>query len=271
VNGDQTEKENAMTVKEKDTTEVDWSGWLARWDAQQTGYLPHREARFEAMLDVLAELLPERFVAVDLASGPGSLSHRLLRRFPQARCVAVDLDPVLVEIGRHNVAELGDRLRFVEADISRPDLAELLGEEQVDAVLSSTALHWLPSAALAGVYARMARLIRPGGVLLNADNIPFGRERGVFQRLAEARRARHAVAAFGEDMASGWREFWAAAAAEPALAAAAEERERRFAAIDRDHPESVLEFHLAALRDAGFGEVDVVWQEFDDRIVAAVR
>ncbi|MEO3778291.1 class I SAM-dependent methyltransferase [Micromonospora sp. B11E3] len=223
------------------------------------------------MLDVLAELLPADFVAVDLASGPGSLSHRLLRRFPQARCVAVDLDPVLVEIGRRASTALGDRLRFVEADVSRPDLADVLGEERVDAVLSSTALHWLPSDALAGVYGRMARLIRPGGVLLNADNIPFGRERGAFQQLAEARRARHAVAAFGEDMASGWREFWEAAAAEPALAAVSAERERRFATVGRDHPESVLEFHLAALRDAGFSAVDVVWQEFDDRVVAAIR
>ncbi len=260
-----------MTVQERETTSVDWPGWLARWDAQQTGYLPHREARFDAMLDVLGELLPAEFVAVDLASGPGSLSHRLLRRFPEARCVAVDLDPVLVEIGRQSSTGLGDRLRFVEADVSRPDLVELLGVERVDAVLSSTALHWLPSHALAAVYGRMAGLIRPGGVLLNADNIPFSREPGVFQQLAEARRARHAVTAFGADMASGWREFWEAAAAEPALALAAEERERRFATVGRDHPESLLEFHLAALRDAGFSSVGVIWQEFDDRIVAAIR
>src|SRR5260221_2404109 len=39
---------------------------------------------------VLDTLLPQHFVALDLACGPGSMSQRLLSRFPQARCVAVD-------------------------------------------------------------------------------------------------------------------------------------------------------------------------------------
>jgi len=37
---------------------LDWQGWLRRWDAQQTGYIPDREDRFTAMLDVLEALLP---------------------------------------------------------------------------------------------------------------------------------------------------------------------------------------------------------------------
>ncbi|SCL23908.1 Methyltransferase domain-containing protein [Micromonospora nigra] len=261
--------ENAVVSDER--TRVDWTEWQRRWDDQQTGYLPHREARFEAMFDVLAEVLPEDFVALDLAGGPGSLGRRLLARFPAATCVSVDFDPVLLEIGRQSSTDLGDRLRFVDADISRPDLLDLLGLDQVDAVLSSTALHWLPPHALVALYGRMGTLLRPGGILLNADNIPFGRERGRFQEMAEARRARHAVAAFGADMVSGWRAFWEAAEAEPALAAVSAERNRRFADLDRSHAEPILALHLAALSDAGFGAVEVVWQEFDDRVIAAIR
>ena len=47
------------------------------------------------MLDVLGTLLPAEFVALDLPSGPGAIASRLLRRFPKARCRAVDLDPVM--------------------------------------------------------------------------------------------------------------------------------------------------------------------------------
>jgi trans-aconitate methyltransferase len=65
--------------------EIDWLDWLQRWDAQQEGYVPEREARFTAMFDALAELLPASFVALDLACGPGSISQRLLARFPGAR------------------------------------------------------------------------------------------------------------------------------------------------------------------------------------------
>ena len=43
------------------TGAVDWDQWLRRWDAQQTVYLPDRESRFDAMLDVVQALLPETF------------------------------------------------------------------------------------------------------------------------------------------------------------------------------------------------------------------
>lgn len=47
--------------------EIAWLDWLRRWDAQQEGYVPEREARFRAMFNALAALLPASFVALDLA------------------------------------------------------------------------------------------------------------------------------------------------------------------------------------------------------------
>ena len=75
---------------------IDWRDWLRRWDAQQVGYVPDREARFTVLFDALAALLPASFVALDLACGPGSISQRLLARFPGARAIAVDIDPVML-------------------------------------------------------------------------------------------------------------------------------------------------------------------------------
>jgi len=69
--------------------QIDWLDWLQRWNAQQEGYIPEREAHFTAMFDALAALLPASFVALDLACGPGSISQRLLTRFPGARAIAV--------------------------------------------------------------------------------------------------------------------------------------------------------------------------------------
>ena len=101
-----------MTTDE--TTPVDWKRWLERWDAQQTGYVPRREERFRVMLDAVAALLPEDFVALDLACGPGAISQRLLERFPLARAVAIDFDPVMLAIGRGALGTYGDRLRWVD-------------------------------------------------------------------------------------------------------------------------------------------------------------
>src|SRR5260370_40427231 len=89
--------------------DIDWRAWLERWDQQQAGYLPSREERFAVMLDALDVLLPASFVALDLACGPGCSSQRLLARFPAARCVAGDLDPVLLTLGRHALGDMDCR------------------------------------------------------------------------------------------------------------------------------------------------------------------
>ncbi len=97
--------------------QIHWQGWLARWDLQQEGYVPEREERFRTMFDAL---LPPEFVALDLACGPGSLSQRLLNRFPKARCVAVDMDPVMLALGQGALGTVGGHLRWVDADIASP-------------------------------------------------------------------------------------------------------------------------------------------------------
>jgi trans-aconitate methyltransferase len=89
--------------------------------------LPDREARFQAMLDVVEVLLPEEFVALDLACGPGAISQRLLSRFPKARSIAVGLDPVLLTMGQAVLGNMGGRLRWVEADLMTPEWVGKLG------------------------------------------------------------------------------------------------------------------------------------------------
>jgi SAM-dependent methyltransferase len=153
---------------------VDWGAWLDRWDAQQTGYIPDREARFAAMFDVLDVLLPADFQALDLGCGPGSLARRLLDRFPNARCLAVDLDPVLLAMGRAVHGSRGGCLEWIDADLRDPDWLWRLGTDRIDAVLSTTALHWLSSDALARLYRDLGKLVREGGVFLNGDTIRFG-------------------------------------------------------------------------------------------------
>lgn len=254
---------------------IDWQEWLRRWDVQQTGYLPDREARFTAMLDVLEALLPPNFVALDLACGPGSLSQRLLARFPAARAIALDLDPVLLAMGRATLGSMDGRLRWVDADLKEPDWAAALGEIQVDAVLSTTALHWLPAPVLVQLYRQLGLLVREDGVFLNGDNIAFGPALPAFGRLSQWRKdhlwADERFAAAGIET---FREWWDALTREPALADLAAERERRFGwmnGINTQWSQPIVDVHIAALRDAGFRQVDTVWQQVNNRVLLAVR
>lgn len=170
------------------------------------------------------------FVALDLCCGPGSLSQRLLAHFPQARSVAVDLDPVLLALGQGALGTLNGRLRWVDADLCDPKWTEQLGEKQFDAVVSTTALHWLPVPDLVRVYHQVAKLLRPGGLFLNGDNMKFSAQLPSLQKVAQAvRDAQWQDESFARLGVETWAQWWAALGEEAALADLLAERERRFA------------------------------------------
>lgn len=247
---------------------MNWQEWLQRWDDQQAGYLPDREQQFELMLEIVERLVgsPARFV--DLACGPGSISARATAKFPAAEIVGVDLDPFLLELARQTTAS--DRVRFASADLRVPDWDAVLGEGEVDAVCSATALHWLDPADLDGVAQTLARRIRPGGVFLNADTLRLGPDE--VPRLDAL-----AVALRDEIWASShaagiedWETWWDSAAAEPAFTELLAERETRFA--DRWNGRDItLTDSIQSFRKAGFTEVAVLGQVADKHLFAAIR
>ncbi|MGH2531161.1 MAG: class I SAM-dependent methyltransferase [Thermomicrobiales bacterium] len=253
--------------------EIDWAKWLRRWDAQQEGYLPDREERFGVMLDVLDALMSDEFVAIDLAAGPGSISQRLLGRFPRARSLAVDLDPVLMTMGQAVLGDMDGRLRWVEADLNGDEWPAALGVERVDAVLSTTALHWLPPGGLNPLARRLASIVRPGGVFLDGDHMGFPPHLATFGRVSSALNERRWGTAFAAPGAEDWDDWWSAFGQESGTGDLIEERTRRFAwsTHDADATAPILEVYEAALRDAGFREVGVIWQKLDNRVLMAVR
>jgi SAM-dependent methyltransferase len=259
--------------------------WVERWETQQDHVIDGRAERFEVMLDVLAALCgaddaaPGRGVVVlDLASGPAGISVRVLERFPGARCIAVDLDPVLLAIGQAAHGDAGGRLTWVEHDLrasSWPDaVRRAAGRDHVDAVLTSTALHWIPSDALIDVYRACAALLAPGGVLVNADNMDPPAGNPTLRRLADgvaAARADAVAAAAARGAFEGWTQWWDAVAASPSLAALHRDRADRYAWRDLDAYRPGVAVHVAALEEAGFREVDTVWQRSRNRVLVAVR
>jgi len=187
------------------------------------------------MLDVLDALLSEKFLAIDLACGPGSLSQRLLARFPKAHCISVDLDPVLLAVGQGALGTMNGRrpwdygrLRWVDADIKEADRLEQLGVEEVDAVLSTTALHWLPVERLIFLYHQLGQLVRPGGVFLNGDHMSFASNMSRFADVTMAFNEKRRKHSFDELGIEKWEDWWEALRKEPQLNTLFEERDRRF-------------------------------------------
>jgi len=272
-----------VQITDAPTRQVDWADWLRRWDAQQSLYMTTREERFEIMLDALEATVAASpgaqdeggIVALDLACGPGAISQRLLARFPNARTFAVDLDPVLLAIGQGALGTLDGRLTWLEENLNEPAwadrLAERLAGRQLDAVLSTTALHWLSPGTLARVYSELGQLMRPGGVFLNGDHMMYAPDRPTIREMALGMRQRRRQAVQATSAAEDWERWWQAVEAEPGLTDLFAERERRFAWRDRTWVNASLAFQIGALKDAGFREADVIWQRLDNRVLMAVR
>ena len=76
--------------------------------------------------------------------------------------VALDNDPVLMLLGRRAYGDRAGRLTWVQADLRSPgwtDVVSPLGP--FDAVVSTTALHWLERDTLGAAYAGAASLLVP--------------------------------------------------------------------------------------------------------------
>ena len=247
--------------------------WIERWDRQQEESLPDREDRFTALIDAVEEGTGRSDpLVLDLGSGPGSLSVRLLDRLPHATVIGIDADPVSLALGQ---AAYSGRpgLRLIDLDLRVPGWSARLGlGRPADAAVSTTALHWLREPELRSMYAELATVLGPGGLLLNGDHFTLdAKESPTLARLALALREREDRRRFPAGHPESWSAWWAAAEADPLLADRAAERTRRRVDAGHHGTESTqLATHVEALTQAGFAEVGTLWQRGDNRLLCAV-
>lgn len=242
--------------------------WVDRWERQQERYAVEREERFTVIADVLEQTVGHRGrpLVADLGSGPGSLSARVAARLPHAEILAVDIDPLLLALGRARHPEVA---RWIETLIGRPGWIGDLGlDRPLDAVVSTTALHYPPPDALLGIYRDLAGVLRPGGVLVNGDHlIPEDRPLAELALAIGRRRAQRR----GADAAEDWSQWWAAAGRVPEFADLLTARERQLPPTDGAGNGLSAARHGELLREAGFRQAGPVWQYGTSSVLVALR
>jgi SAM-dependent methyltransferase len=245
--------------------------WVERWERQQQRYAVDREERFTVIVDVVEHVTAARTrpLVVDLGCGPGSLAARLAQRMPHADIVAVDMDPLLLELARTHHAAAG---RYVETVIGEDGWTDRLSlDRPLDAAVSTTALHYLPKDTLRETYQQLAALLRPGGVLVNGDHLPQDGNAPaqitahVGHCRAERRRA------LAQEGWEDWDTWWTAVSREPELAGLLAERRRQPGLPGSGNNGLSLSDHLELVRQAGFAQAGPVWQYGDSCVLVAVR
>lgn len=245
--------------------------WVERWERQQQRYAVGREERFTVIADIVEHITADQAATpllLDLGCGPGSLAARLARRLPDAEIVAVDMDPLLLELAR---THHGAAARYVEAVVGEAGWIQALGlDHPLDAAVSTTALHYLTPEALQRTYRQLAALLRPGGVLVNGDHLPpdgSPKAAGIVTHVGR-RRAERQQAFAHED----WESWWAAVADDPELAdLLAERRHKQPRNGTGGGTRLPLSAHVRLLRQAGFTHAGPVWQYGNSYVVVATR
>jgi len=122
---------------------------------------------------VVLELVPRSARRIlDLGAGDGRLLALLKIDRPDARGVATDLSPTMLDAARARFA--GDPLvEVVEHDLDAPlvPLAALGGGGGFDAVVSCFAIHHCSHARKRALYAEVYALLEPGGVFYNLEHV----------------------------------------------------------------------------------------------------
>ncbi|MEZ4588467.1 MAG: class I SAM-dependent methyltransferase [Gemmatimonadales bacterium] len=174
---------------------------IEAYDQTIRRFIPgYDEMLAEAVRAIGAARPPAR--VIDLGAGTGSLSERVLERYPEARVELWDVDADMVTQARLRLARFGDRASYRLESFDR-----VAGP--VDAIVASLALHHVRELApKRTLYRSIAAALAPGGIFANADaTIPAGEapSKATYQQWAD-----HMVAS-GIEEGRAWQHFaeWA--------------------------------------------------------------
>ncbi|HMG21965.1 MAG TPA: methyltransferase domain-containing protein [Kofleriaceae bacterium] len=101
---------------------------------------------------------------LELGSGPGFVTRRLLDELPAARITGLEIDPLLIaRAGEHVAGPGAERATFVEGDVMHPPLAE----GRFDLAFARYLFMHIPDPV--GAARQIKRLLKPGGRLIVSE------------------------------------------------------------------------------------------------------
>jgi tRNA (cmo5U34)-methyltransferase len=201
------------------------------YDALRRQLIPSFDLLYGSASSAVAMSVPDRPNILDLGAGTGLLSAAVLDRLPEATITLVDHSERMLAQARHRF-DGDDRVSFAIHGLTDP-----LPAGPYDAVISGLAIHHLEHHDKQELFRRLPRILRPGGVFVNVEQVlaPAPRMEQMYDRQHESHV--HATGTPAEEWAAG------------------RERMKHDICIDVDT-------QLGWLRDAGFDTVDCLAKDW---------
>ncbi|HEX6389053.1 MAG TPA: methyltransferase, partial [Solirubrobacteraceae bacterium] len=213
----------------------------AGYDVQIHRFIPHYDEMIATGVELLAALVAPTAHVLDLGGGTGALSAAVLAGLPETRVTVLDVDADMLAEARERLAPFGERVGFQEGSFLDP-------LPPADAVVASLALHHVHDlGAKTELYRGIRAALAPGGVLVNLDAAVTEDDR-LNALILDGWIAHMGTHGISEDEARAHIASWA--------------DEDRYFPLDAE---------LAALRDAGFSEVECFWRRGPQAVCCAVR
>ena len=137
--------------------------------ARVEGYDEHMRAEVkgcaEAYLEVAARLPEGTGALLDLGCGTGLELEAIFARFPALAVTGVDLTQAMLDKLREKFA--GKAISLICGSYFDVDF----GEGRFDAAVAVETLHHFPVEQKLGLYARVCKALKPGGVFLDCDYV----------------------------------------------------------------------------------------------------
>jgi tRNA (cmo5U34)-methyltransferase len=227
----------------------DWASetYVDEWVRRQRAEDPSRAERFQMMCDLFPFPEDAPATVLDVGAGYGPVSAFILERYPRATCVAQDGSEPMLHRARNLIAKYGERFKTHPSDLFTTGwLPKQFGP--FDAAVSSSCLHNLRDLTrISQIYREIREHLRAGGIFLNLDliNAPTAGLRECYDAARARRRHRDGV---------------------PAGDVGAMIHSERAPATTGPFPAD-LDQQLAALKAAGFRDVDCFWKELGRALV----
>lgn len=135
--------------------------------------VPRRAEQMAALLTLLPFDRDDSFRVVELASGEGKLARAVLKAFPNATLLALDLSESMRQATAQRLTPFDGRGQVGAFDMAAHDWYGQL--EGADAVLSSLCIHHLDAAGKQALFAAVGERLSARGAFLIADLIQHTR------------------------------------------------------------------------------------------------
>lgn len=130
-------------------------------------FVTHMDA-YDLTHDMILAMLPFSpqgpVRVLELGTGTGNLTQKLLDRYPASTVVGYDLSTEMLARARAKLVAYGGRIQLHQGDIS-----QIAFPGPFDAVISAIAVHHVPPPDKPALFQRLYAALRPGGVLVLGD------------------------------------------------------------------------------------------------------